>query len=103
MELDRTAALAWYRKAALRGDGRAMNAIGCVFLAGDVHGARTAAVWFEKAAALGHADAMVPLGGMYHGGVGVMCDPVAAAAWYGKTADRGHPRPRLAIDGMSGR
>ncbi len=75
-------AMAWYRKAAARGNPEAMYLLA-------TGGGKDAAAWMEKAAKAGHPQAMSAYGKAFMLGDGVKKDPAQAVAWYRKAAEAG--------------
>jgi TPR repeat protein len=85
------AALAWWRRAADRGDGRALNNLGVMHEKGQgVPADVLAAVdCYLRAAAVGSAEARSNLDAIYEEGRGAPSGTVEAIAWYRKGADLG--------------
>jgi len=90
--VDDTKAVAWYRKAAERGEANAQYILGLMYLDGRgvPQDDRQAENWYRKAAEQGYASAQVNLGLMYVSGRGVSKDDVQAVAWLRKAADQGN-------------
>jgi TPR repeat protein len=80
---DRSAAAAWYRKAAEAGEALAQNNLGDMYSHGDgvPLDYAQAFFWFQKAAEQGHTGAEIVLAHMYAQGRGTAADPEAAYAW----------------------
>lgn len=90
--VDRSAAAAWFRRAAEAGDARAQNNLGHMYLDGDgVPQSDTYGFhWLERAAEAGYVKAMYSVGFLYEFGRGVPQDHVKAADWYARAAEEGH-------------
>lgn len=90
----REIALGLLRRAAERGDVRAMNRLGNLLKEGRgvEQDLLQAAQWFEKAVAGGNLHATVALAGMYREGQGVPRNTDKAVQLYQKAASAGHPR-----------
>jgi TPR repeat protein len=97
---DLPAARLWTRRAAARGDKRAMYNIAQFLMAGDggPQDLAGAATWFRRAAERGVVDAQYNLGLMYDAGRGVARNPREAVRWYARAAKAGDAgaRERLA-------
>lgn len=89
--LDYGQAIDWYRRAADKGSGYAMEKIGGMHRDGlsvekDYAAAR---LWYDKAAAAGDHGAAASIGWLYFHGLGVEPDQKAAFSWYEKGANAG--------------
>ena len=86
-----SAAVTWFRKAALQGHLDAQYNLGAMYA--DGRGVRQdfaeAVKWYREAAEHGHPNAQASLGAMYALGRGVPGDDAAALAWFRKAADEG--------------
>jgi TPR repeat protein len=84
-------AVAWYTKAAEKGDSNAMCNLGVCFENGEgVEQNSTKAVeWYTKAAEKGDSDAMFNLGHIFEMGEGVEQNLAKAVEWYTKAQDAG--------------
>ncbi|MXQ72312.1 tetratricopeptide repeat protein, partial [Aeromonas caviae] len=84
-------AIAWYRKAAERGDAAAQASLGLMYERGQgvTRDARQAVAWYRKAAERGDAQAQARLGHMYDQGRGVVQDHQQAYAWLSVAAANG--------------
>jgi TPR repeat protein len=79
-----SAAICWYRKAALQGDAPAAYQVGSMYYAGegvppDQH---AAALWWHSAAQLGYAPAEAAMGDAYCMGIGVFPNCNEARRWW---------------------
>lgn len=104
VEQNGSQAVKWYRKAAERGNGSAMNNLGTMYHTGrGIDQSYTqAAEWYHRAAAVGNAMAMNSLGIMYQDGLGVMQDDTQASEWYHKAAAAGNASAMTNIGMMFG-
>jgi hypothetical protein len=96
---DFTKARAWYEKAAVEGDARAMFNLGLLYANGqgvtqDYVKARD---WYEKAADKGDALAMSALGSLYANGLGAPKDDTKARRWFEKAADNGDENAKVQL------
>lgn len=91
---DLPAALAWFRRAAARGDLDALNMVGrCLDNGwGTQEDPAAAAEQYHRAADSGHAWAQYNLGHLYLDGRGVPRDAARAYAYYLRAAEQGHER-----------
>jgi TonB family protein len=82
-------AMAWYSRAADKGDAEAQNAIGYLHQQGwgVTQDYAKAMVWYRKAADQGNAQAERNIASLYEKGLGVPQDHSEAEAWYKKAAD----------------
>ncbi len=89
---DDAQAAAWYRKAALQGDGDAQYSLGVLYHIGEgvPQDDAEAAIWYRRAADQGNRYAQNSLGVLYHNGEGVPQDDAEAAVWIRKAAEQGH-------------
>jgi TPR repeat protein len=80
---DYAEAIAWYQKAAERGDVKAQYNLGEAYHKGEGVSKNNAEAvrWYRMAAEQGHAKAKYCLGVMYHNGEGVPKDYVEAYFW----------------------
>jgi TonB family protein len=81
--------MAWYSRAADKGDSEAQNAIGYLYQQGRgvTQDYAKAMAWYRKAADQGNAQAESNIGSLYEKGLGVPQDHSEAEAWYKKAAD----------------
>lgn len=100
-EVDKEAAVAWYKRAAAQGELQAMLSLAVMYEEGD--GVDTdlseSAGWYRKAAVTGDSDAQQTIGYRYENGKGVVKDAAEAARWYEKAAEQG----RIAAQNNLGR
>jgi TPR repeat protein len=91
MARDAQQAMAWYCKAAERGNAHAQFSLGLRYDAGNgvLQDAAKAFSWYRRAAEQGHARAQFNLGTMYAEGHGTDADPVQAWAWLDLAAGHG--------------
>ncbi|TKB07368.1 MAG: sel1 repeat family protein [Mesorhizobium sp.] len=91
VDVDTSAALAWFLRAAEAGDGEAMGWIAHIHFYGDGVPVDMAAAyqWYTKAAEAGEADAMSRLGYMYSKGIEAPKDLDSARHWFSKAAQAG--------------
>ena len=91
--------MAWYRKAADKGNALAQLALGWMY--GNGRGVAQdlsqAAAWYYKAAQQGNGVAQCNLGLMFENGRGVAQDVNGAVAWYRKAAAGGNRRAAEAL------
>jgi TPR repeat protein len=87
-------ALAWYEKAAAKGDADAQYLLARALEdgLGRAADAKGAAKWYEAAALGGHADAQFSIGQLYLDGRGVARDQAKAAKWFAAAAAQGRIR-----------
>lgn len=90
---DYATALKLLGRLAARGDARAQNLLGEMYLDGKgvTKSDAEALKWFGKAEKQGLAGAQANLGLMYSQGYGVPKDPVEGVKWYRKAAAQGEP------------
>jgi TPR repeat protein len=83
--------MAWYCKAAERGNAHAQFSLGLRYDAGNgvQQDAAKALSWYRRAAEQGHARAQFNLGTMYAQGHGVAADEAQAWAWLNLAAGQG--------------
>ena len=79
-------------QAAERGDAKAQNQLGEMYMHGQgvPQNAATAVQWFRKAAAQNHVGAQNSLGALYASGQGVPQNYREAAQWYARAAQQGN-------------
>lgn len=97
---DRSAAIAWLRRAATLGHAEAQYRLAAVYSHGAYglrRSATAAAEWLAKSARQNHADAQYSLGMLYAEGRGVERDPMQALKWIGRAARNGHAGAREAL------
>ena len=84
-------ALFWYKKAAEKGNTKAMNSIGFCYDRGlgVSQNYKQALFWYKKAAEKGDIYAMYNLGYYYYQGLGISQDYNQALYWYKKSAEGG--------------
>ncbi len=89
---DYAAAAPLFESLAVRGDHRAMAALGSMHAAGQgvEQSHRDAFRWFREAAKYNRADAQYRLGLMYDAGLGIRADQRKAVRWYQKAARQGY-------------
>lgn len=89
---DYAAALEKFRAVAVKGDHRAMYALGSMYAGGNgvKQDYQQAFKWFSRAAQYGRLDAQYKLGLMYELGVGVKQDYRRAARYYQAVARKGY-------------
>lgn len=93
-------AINWYKKAALQGHQRGINAVGtCYFHGIGVERNREEAVkWFRQSAEQGNALGQFNLGWCYLYGMGVPIDKELAIVWLKKSADQGKETAQQLLD-----
>jgi TPR repeat protein len=96
---DDVQAVAWYRKAAEKGNAVAQFNLGLAYAKGKgvSKDAVQAVTWFRKAAVQGNADAQYTLAGFYDAGDGVPKDDSKGTAWYMKAAQQGYAKAQSVI------
>jgi TPR repeat protein len=101
---DGATAMAWYRKAAERGNADGMVRLGGMYEMG-VEGAEAddveAAKWFQKAADQQDPSAMYDLGTLYENGEGVPKSVDKAKEWYEKSAGLGNTEAKKRLAQMA--
>jgi hypothetical protein len=96
---DPVEAVAWLRKAALRGHAEAQAQLGICYQNGfgverDLVQALS---WFQRAAEQGSARGQLQLGQAYRHGRGVEPDLLRALAYIRKAAENGHPKAQMEL------
>lgn len=100
-------ALPWLEKAASQGHTEAMNRLGYMYSANELHrgsgfrrnplvDGKKALSWYRRSAELGNAQAMLQLGNIYLDGVFVTTDYREAIQWYEKAVEAGEDRESAA-------
>lgn len=97
-EVDKKEAIAWYRKAAERGNPAAALKVAQIFERGDgvEVDAWTAVEWYRKAAEAGQVDAQFRLGIAYlrADNLKLRADSTESTKWLGQAAAQGHQKAR---------
>jgi TPR repeat protein len=103
--IDHSAALEWFTKAAEQGNARASHMTGLAWLegTGTKRNSKEAAKWVKAAAEAGYAPAQNTLGEMYASGRGVRKNDGSALGWFKKALDNGYSQARAGIDDTTAR
>lgn len=95
--------IAWYRRAAEKGNAEAQNHLGIVLWLGEgvEVDQKQANQWFRRAADQGEASSQYWLASSYEMGQGGLpTDPAEAVKWYRRAADQGHPESQTSLGQM---
>lgn len=92
-------AVAWFRRAAQRGDPDGQFSLGVAYEQGRgvTKNFKEAVVWFRRAAEQRHSAAQLQLGLMYNYGLGVKKDYNEAVQWYRRLVPGGDPYAQHAL------
>jgi len=90
---DYSQALAWYRKAAEKGDAAGTFHVGAMYATGRgvAKDFDQAVTWYRKAAEMGDPSGMTTLGRLCRSGQGMPQDNAQALVWFRKAAETGDP------------